>query len=124
MQMPFRSPWAELRRWQADLGGNPFGGKVLGIHFVFAQFVADSHLIQKASGVSLLCHCTPTLGAWDLNRQAFRLVLARSLRLNLAKRGRALKSLDGFAVGHTSLMPVGIDRSYVADRVELGDVVF
>jgi hypothetical protein len=49
----------ELPGWQADLDGNGFSRKVLGVHFILAQFVADPDLIQKTSGVGLLCHYTP-----------------------------------------------------------------
>ena len=48
----------ELPKWQANLGGNAFGRKILGVHFIFPQFVTDSDLIQQASGISLLCHRT------------------------------------------------------------------
>ena len=34
-------PW-----WHANLSGNCFSGKIRRIDFIFAQFVADSHLIQ------------------------------------------------------------------------------
>lgn len=49
----------ELPRWRADLGSNRFSDKVLGIHFIFTQFVTDSHLIQKASRVGLLSRSLP-----------------------------------------------------------------
>lgn len=51
----------ELPRWQVNVAGDRFGGKVLGVHFILTQFVVDSQLIQKASGIGLLCHGTPIL---------------------------------------------------------------
>lgn len=70
MQMPWRSPSAtkcleELPRWKTDLDSNHFGSKILGARFILAQFVTDSHLIQEASGVCLLCQCAPAL-VWNL----------------------------------------------------------
>src|SRR5215469_9174788 len=42
--------------WQSDLGRNRLSGEVVWIHFVFAQFISDSHLIQEAGSVGFLGH--------------------------------------------------------------------
>jgi hypothetical protein len=47
----------ELPRRQVDLGSNRFGGEILKIHLILAQFVGDSYLIQETRGIGLLCHC-------------------------------------------------------------------
>src|SRR5215472_16089492 len=47
----------KLFRWQSDLGRNRLSGEVVWIHFVFPQFISDSHLIQEAGSVSFLGHC-------------------------------------------------------------------
>jgi len=47
----------ELPRRQVDVGSNRFGGEILKIQLILAQFVGDSYLIQKTRGIGLLCHC-------------------------------------------------------------------
>ena len=39
----------KLFRWEADLGSNRLSCEILWVHFVLAQFMVDSHLIQKAA---------------------------------------------------------------------------
>src|SRR5215469_4410420 len=47
----------ELFWWQSYLGSNRFSCEIIWIHFVFPQFISDSHLIQEAGSVSFLGHC-------------------------------------------------------------------
>src|SRR5215471_4065543 len=47
----------DLFWWQSYLGSNRFSCEIIWIHFVFPQFISDSHLIQEAGSVSFLGHC-------------------------------------------------------------------
>jgi hypothetical protein len=87
----------ELARWQADLGSKRFSGKILGIQITFAQFVTDSHLIQKPSRVGLLRHSTPMLGTIRSGKTA------PSQRFNSLERRTHRTSEDWT---HSSLLPV------------------
>src|SRR6516225_6387051 len=50
----------ELREYEVDpddLGSDCLGCEIVGIHFVYAQLIADSHLIQNTGSVGFLGHC-------------------------------------------------------------------
>src|SRR5262249_6925483 len=47
----------KLFRRQTDFDGNGLGCKIVGIDFVYAQLVADSHLVQETDSIGFLRHC-------------------------------------------------------------------
>src|SRR5215469_7188928 len=47
----------ELFWWQSDLGSNRFSREIVWIDLVLAQFISDSHLIQKTGSVGFWGHC-------------------------------------------------------------------